>query len=148
MPRHHHRTPGLSSRTTSTPNSHRTSSSYHPPHTQIRASVHLPLRLRWSQRARDGPCSKAKSASKIRPKWTQTVPVVVEPESLARRLEDLAHGVPPACLELRRLAWIGSHDVYLEAWILALISGRFGIESADTSLAGAAFEGRFEGSAF
>lgn len=62
--------------------------------------------------------------------------------------------MPPACLELRRLAWLGAHDVDLEARILDLIVGRFGIEShrffffADTSLAGGAFEGRFEGRPF
>jgi hypothetical protein len=57
--------------------------------------------------------------------------------------------VPPARLELRRLVWLGPHDVNLEARIFALISGSFGIGIyADTSLAGGAFEGGFEGRAF
>jgi hypothetical protein len=49
---------------------------------------------------------------------------------------------------------LGPCDVDLEARIFVLISGGFGFGSrrffffADTSLAGAAFEGRFEGSAF
>ena len=84
---------------------------------------------------------------KVRPKWTQALPVIVELESFTGRLEDLAHRVPPASLELRPLVF-GPHNVDLEARILSFIFGSRFFFFAHASLAGAPFEGRFEGSAF
>ena len=75
----------------------------------------------------------------------KALPVVIKPESLACRLEDLTHRVPPAHLELRRLVQFRSSDEDLESWIIGSvccvlnIDGRF-FRFEDTPVAGTAFE--------